>query len=82
MFMRKQVHLRGWGLDILPAFGQVLFDVTERTQAQLPPDVCCIFFFGQKHLSQGLNLILHLCKAKHKKIYSAEKQQSEDVKLD
>lgn len=45
----------------MPAFGQVLFDVTERTQTQLPPDVCCTFLFDKKHLSQSLNFILHLC---------------------
>lgn len=61
MFKRMRVHSRGWGLDVLPAFGQVLFDVTERTHTHLPPDVCCVLFFGQKHLPQGLNFILHLC---------------------
>ncbi len=64
MFKRMQVHLRGRGLDVLPAFGQVLSDVTERTHTHLPPDVCCVFFFSQKHLPQGLNFILHLYERK------------------
>lgn len=44
----------------MPAFGQVLFEVTEGAQAQLPPDVCCVFFFDKKHLPQSLDFILHL----------------------
>lgn len=51
----------------MPAFGQVLFEVTEGAQAQLPPDVCCIFFFDKKHLSQSLNFILHLYHRKKQK---------------
>lgn len=51
----------------MPAFGQVLFDVTERTQTQLPPDVRCIFFFDQKHLSQRLNFLLRLCRKRNNK---------------
>lgn len=60
----RSSEIWGWSLDFLPSFGQVLFDVTERTQTQLSPDVCCIVFFGQKHLPQGLNFILNLCKFK------------------
>lgn len=56
-----RLYSRGRGLDLLPAFGQVSFDVTERAQTQLSPDVCGVFFFGQKNLSQGLDLILCLC---------------------
>lgn len=45
----------------MPAFGQVLFDTTEGTHTQLPPDIRCIFFFDQKHLPQSLDFLLHLC---------------------
>lgn len=38
------------GLHVLPAFGQILFDVGQGTQTKLPPDVSCIFLFGHEHL--------------------------------
>lgn len=61
-------HLRAGGLDVLPAFGQALFEVTEWAQTQLPPDVCCRFFFDQKHLAQSLDLLLHLNRRENTKV--------------
>lgn len=50
----------------MPALGQVLPDVAEGAQAQLPPDVSCILLFDHQHLSQRLNLIFHLCRRKNR----------------
>lgn len=54
------MHLRGGGLDILPAFGQILFKITEWAHTQLSPDIHCIFLFGKENLPQSLYFILHL----------------------
>lgn len=50
----------------MPALGQVLLDVPEGAQAQLPPDVGCILFFDHQQLSQSLNFIFHLCRRKNR----------------
>lgn len=44
----------------MPAFRQVLPEVTEGTQTQLPPDVCRILLLGQEDLPQSLDFLLHL----------------------
>lgn len=53
-------HLRSGGGDLLPGFGDVLFQLIERCDAQLPLNVSQLPLFGCKHLGQSLDLILYL----------------------
>lgn len=48
----------------MPAFGHVLFNLTEGAHTQLPLDVHCIFLFGQEYLPQSLYFILRLSRKK------------------
>lgn len=54
-------HSRGWALDVVPAFGQVLFEVAEGAQTQLPPNVRSVLLLDQEDLPQSLDFLLHLC---------------------
>lgn len=53
-------YLRIGGLDILPSLGEVLFELVEGAQPQLPLQIGRMSLFGQEHLSQGVDLLLHL----------------------
>lgn len=54
------VYLRGGGGDLLPGFGDVLFQLVERRDAQLSLNVCQLLLLGCEHLRQSLDLILNL----------------------
>ncbi len=53
-------YLRGGGGDLLPGFGDVLFQLIERCDAQLPLNVRQLLLLGCQHLRQSLDLILNL----------------------
>lgn len=44
----------------MPAFGQVLLEVAEGAQTQLPPDVRRVLLLDQEDLPQSLDFLLHL----------------------
>lgn len=60
-FRSECSHSRGRALHVVPAFSQVLFEVTEGTQTQLPPDVRGVLLLGQEDLPQRVDFLLHLC---------------------
>ena len=53
-------HIRSRGGDLLPALADVLFELVERSDAQLPLDVCHLLLLSCQHLRQSHDLILHL----------------------
>lgn len=59
-FFKRVLYLRIRSLDILPSLGEVLFELVEGAQPQLPLQIGRMSLFGQEHLSQGVDLLLHL----------------------
>lgn len=53
-------YLRSGGGDLLPGFGDVLFQLIERCDAQLPLNVRQLLLLGCQHLGQSQDLILNL----------------------
>ena len=53
-------YVRVGRLDILPALGEVLLQLVERVQAQLPLQLGSVLLFGRQHLPQSADLLLHL----------------------
>ena len=53
-------YVRIGRLDVLPALGDVLLQLVERVQAQLPLQLGSVLLFGREHLPQGADLLLHL----------------------
>lgn len=56
----KPWYLRSGGGDLLPGFGDVLFQLIERRDAQLPLNVCQLLLFDSQHLRQSQDLIFNL----------------------
>lgn len=52
--------LRSGGSDLLPGFGDVLFQLIKRGDAQLPLNFSQLLVFGCQHLGQSLDLIFDL----------------------
>lgn len=57
---RAAQYLRSGGSDLLPGFGDVLFQLIKRSDAQLPLNFSQLLVFGCQHLGQSLDLIFDL----------------------
>lgn len=53
-------HVRCGRSDFLPALAQVLLELVQRRDTQLPLDLCQVPLLGSQHLSKSLDLLLHL----------------------
>ena len=53
-------YSRRGGGDLLPGFGDVVFEFIERRDTQLPLNVRQLPLLGCQHLGQSLDLILNL----------------------
>lgn len=60
MVMVRMRYLRVGGLDILPALAEVLPQLGERTEAQLPLQLAGVPLLGRQDLAQRVDLLLHL----------------------
>lgn len=60
MVMVRMRYLRVGRLDILPALAEVLPQLGERTEAQLPLQLAGVPLLGRQDLAQRVDLLLHL----------------------
>lgn len=64
---RAAQYLRSGGSDLLPGFGDVLFQLIKRSDAQLPLNFSQLLVFGCQHLGQSLDLIFDLHTHAHRR---------------
>ena len=53
-------YLRNGGLHVVPALGDVVFEITERADAQFVSEVGLLLLFRCQHLPQSADLLLQL----------------------
>lgn len=58
--MIMMMYLRVGGLNVLPTLAEVLSQLTQGTQAQLPLQLASMSLLGRQDLAQRVDLFLHL----------------------
>lgn len=60
VLVTEQKHSRGGGGDLLPCFGDVLFQLIQWCNAQFPLYIRQAPLFASQHLGQSLDLLFYL----------------------
>lgn len=63
--IRFNGYVRVGGLYVLPALVEFLTEFVERAEAEFPLQLGGVSLFGRQHLTQGVDLLLHLEHNRH-----------------